>query len=98
MTTNGDMLWHGMKMADLVSRDYSLSGVLERMGMSYGFGDETVGDVCSRAGISAASFLLICNVYLSDGYTPTREVLEQIDLRDVLRYLRLSHTYLPRFF
>ena len=87
------MLWHGMKMADLVSRDYSLSGVLERMGMSYGFGDETVSDVCSRAGISAAIFILICNVYLSEGYTPTREVLEQIDLRDVLRYLRLSHTY-----
>ena len=93
MTTNGDMLWHGMKMADLVSRDYSLSGVLERMGMSYGFGDETVSDVCSRAGISASSFILICNVYLSEGYTPSREVLEQIDLRDVLRYLRLSHTY-----
>ena len=87
------MLWQGMKMADLVSRDYSLSGVLERMGMSYGFGDETVSDVCSRSGVSAASFLLICNVYLSDDYTPTREVLEQIDLRDVLRYLRLSHTY-----
>ena len=93
MTTTGDTLWHGMKMADLVSRDYSLSGVLERMGMSYGFGDETVSDVCSRSGVSAASFLLICNVYLSDDYTPTREVLEQIDLRDVLRYLRLSHTY-----
>ena len=93
MTTTGDMLWQGMKMADLVSRDYSLSGVLERMGMSYGFGDETVSDVCSRSGVSAASFLLICNVYLSDDYTPTREVLEQIDLRDVLRYLRLSHTY-----
>ena len=56
-----------------------------RMGMSYGFGDETVSDVCSRAGISATSFILICNVYLSEGYTPTREVLEQIDLRDILR-------------
>lgn len=97
MTTNGDMIWHGMKMSDLVSRDYSLSGVLERMGMTYGFGDETVSDVCSRSGVSASSFLLICNVYLSEVYTPTREVLEQIDLRDVLRYLRLSHTYYEGF-
>lgn len=93
MTTNGDLLWHGMKMADLMNRDFALSGVLERMGLPYGFGDETVSEVCSRAGIASASFLLICNVYLSEDYAPTREVLDQIDLRDILRYLRLSHTY-----
>ena len=80
-------------MADLMNRDYALSGVLERVGLSFGFGDETVGEVCSRAGVNTASFLLICNVYLSGDYAPSREVLEHIDLRDILRYLRLSHTY-----
>lgn len=93
MTANGDMLWHGMKMSDLMNRNFSLTGVLERMGLAYGFGDETVSDVCSRAGINTASFLLICNVYLSEDYIPSREMLDQIDLKDVLRYLRLSHTY-----
>ena len=93
MTTNGDILNPGMKMADLMNRDYALSGVLERVGLSFGFGDETVGEVCSRAGVNTASFLLICNVYLSGDYAPSREVLEHIDLRDILRYLRLSHTY-----
>ncbi len=87
------MVWHGMKMADLISRDFALTGVLERLGLSFGFGDETVSEACTRAGVNTASFLLICNVYLSEDYAPSREVLEQIDLRDILRYLRLSHTY-----
>lgn len=93
MTINGDTLSADMKMADLMNLDFSLSGVLERMGISYGFGDETVGEVCTGAGVSTESFLLICNVYLSDAYIPSRSVLDRIDLKDILRYLRLSHTY-----
>jgi regulator of cell morphogenesis and NO signaling len=96
MTTNGDILTPGMKMADLMNRDFSLSGVMERVGLSFGFGDETVEDVCSQAGVNTATFLLICNVYLSDDYAPSQEVLDHIDLRDVIRYLRLSHTYYER--
>ena len=94
---NGDILTAGMKMADLMNRDFTLSGVLERMGLSFGFGDETVGEVCSRAGVNTDTFLLICRVYLSEDYAPSRDVLEHIDLRDVLRYLRLSHTYYEGF-
>lgn len=93
MTTNGDILHPGMKMADLMNRDFTLSGVMERVGLSFGFGDETVEEVCSRAGVNTATFLLICDVYLSEDYTPSRETLENVDLRDVLRYLRLSHTW-----
>lgn len=93
MATNGDILHPGMKMADLMNRDFTLSGVLERVGLSFGFGDETVDEVCSRSGVNTATFLLICNVYLSEDYTPSRETLDHIDLRDVLRYLRLSHSY-----
>lgn len=93
MTTNGDILNPGMKMADLMNRDFSLSGVLERVGLSFGFGDETVDDVCSQAGVNTATFLLICNVYLSDDYVPSQDVLGHVDLRDVIRYLKLSHTY-----
>lgn len=93
MTQNGGLLSPGMKMSELMNRDFSLSGILERVGISYGFGDETVEDVCSRAGVNTATFLLICDIYLSEDYMPSRDALEQIDLRGVLRYLRLSHTY-----
>ena len=93
MTTNGHLLRPEMKMSDLMNMDLTLSGVLERIGIPFGFGDETVSDVCSRAGVNTAGFILICSVYLSDEYVPTRELLDNIDLKDVLRYLRLSHSY-----
>ena len=82
-----------MKMADLMDLDFSLLGVLARMGLSFGFGEATVDEVCSKAGINAETFLLICRVYALDGYRPTREGLEQTDLRDIVKYLRRSHAY-----
>ncbi|MGN0202778.1 MAG: LuxR C-terminal-related transcriptional regulator [Candidatus Cryptobacteroides sp.] len=93
MMRNWEALTPEMKMSDLMDRDFTLSGVLERIGLSYGFGDKTVDKVCSAAGVNTASFLLICNVYLYEDYTPSRELLDKIDLRDVLRYLRRSHSY-----
>ena len=93
MATNGDLLRPEMKMADLMNRDFSLSGVLERAGIPYGFGEETVEQACLKAGVDTDTFLLICNVYLNDTYSPSREVLEGIDLKNLLQYLRLSHTF-----
>lgn len=46
-----------------------------------------------KAGVNTDTFLLICEVYLSDDYSPSREVLGKVDLANVLHYLRLSHTY-----
>ena len=51
-----------MKIADLVDFNFNLLGVLTRLGIGFGFGDETVEEVCRRTGINANTFLLICNV------------------------------------
>ena len=82
-----------MKMADLMNVRPSLPGVLTRMGIPFGFGDETVEEVCRRQGIDPETFLLICCAHAVDGYVPPKERLRKADLRDVLKYLRLSHTY-----
>ena len=82
-----------MKMADLVNLRFSLTGVLTRMGIPFGFGDATVEDVCNRQDIDPETFLLICSVHAFDGYLPPRERIRKASLRDVLKYLRLSHAY-----
>jgi len=82
-----------MKMADLMDLDFALPGVLTRMGLSFGFGDATVEEVCTRKGINPETFLLICRVYAVDGYRPSREILLRSDLRDIVKYLHLSHAY-----
>lgn len=87
------LLTSAMKMADLVDLRPSLPGVLARMGIPFGFGEQTVEEVCRKQGVDPETFLLICSVYAVDGYVPTKERLRKADLRDVLKYLRLSHTF-----
>ena len=82
-----------MKMADLLDADFSLLGVFYRMGLSLGFGEESVAEVCEKAGLDAETFLLICRVHLVDGYRPSREALQNADLTAILEYLRNSHNY-----
>ena len=71
----------------------SLPGVLTRMGIPFGFGEETVEEVCRRHGIDPETFLLICSVYAGDGTLPAKERIRRADLKDVLKYLRHSHAY-----
>ena len=92
-TTERHLLSPSMKMADLMNLRFSLLGVLTRMGIPFGFGDETVEEVCRKQGINPETFLLISAVYAIDGYLPTKEKLEKADLKDVLKYLRLSHAF-----
>ena len=62
-----------MKMAELIAVSPSLPGVLTRMGIPFGFGDETVEEVCRRNGTDPETFLLICSVYSGDGSLPAKE-------------------------
>ena len=54
-----------MKMADLVASDISLLSILQRLGLKLGFGEATVGEVCSRCGISVDLFIIICNIFIT---------------------------------
>ena len=82
-----------MRMADLLNLGFPLLGVFNRMGLSLGFGEESVAQVCEAAGIDPETFLLLCRVYVVDGYRPTREALQSANLQDILDYLRKSHSY-----
>lgn len=82
-----------MKMADLLDSHFSIPGVFSRMGLQYGFGEASVEEVCRKAGVDANAFLLLCKAYALEGYRPTREEMKGADLRDILHYLRLSHSY-----
>ena len=87
------LLTPAMKMAELLNVSFSLSGVLMRMGIPFGFGEDTVEEVCRRQGIDPETFLLICSVHTLDGGLPARERIRKADLKDVLKYLRRSHAY-----
>ena len=82
-----------IKMAELLEKDASLLGVFARMGLSFGYGEATVEEVCRAAGIDAKSFLVICKVYAQSGWRPGPEDLEGVDLGVIVTYLSRSHDY-----
>jgi len=86
------LLTPSLKMAELLSISPVLPGVLVRMGIPFGFGDETVEEVCRRHGIDSETFLLLCSVHAFDSLPP-KEQIRRADLKDVLKYLRQSHAY-----
>ena len=91
--TNEPSFSTSMKMAELLERDSSLLGVFARMGLSFGYGDATVGEVCDSAGIDAGTFLIICKVYSDDSYRPSTEEFKDADNGVIVTYLSRSHDY-----
>lgn len=86
------------KMSELLNKDFSLLGVLTRMGLPFGFGDASVDEVCRKGGVDTKAFLLICSIYAVDGYVPPRELMQEVDVRDIVKYLHRSHRwYLDEF-
>ena len=82
-----------MKMAALVEADCHLLPILSRLGMTSCFGESTIGQVCARYGIDAATFCLICNVYSFSSYKPTAWEIALAKPEDVVFYLHASHNY-----
>lgn len=80
-----------MKLSELADTNPDLLGILLGFGIPLGFGEATVGEVCHKHGIDPTTFLLICEVYTFDGWLPDEDTLADIELHDLLRYLRRSH-------
>lgn len=82
-----------MKLADLIHTDYRLLLLLPRFGLNLGFGDKSVQECCEQHRISDKLFVMICNVYTSSHYLPSEEELDQVDIHQLLSYLKRSHSY-----
>jgi len=82
-----------MKMSELVEANFHLLGILSRLGIKGSFSDHTVEEICSRYGIDADTFILICSVYSGREIKPTEDQLRHCSVEDLLLYLHSSHEY-----
>ena len=80
-------------MADLVLGNSKLLLMFPRFGMDLGFGDHSIAEVCAMNNVSTPFFLMICNVYCNDDYTPSPEDIASVDLKALTNYLLESHKY-----
>ena len=79
------------KMITLISEDYQLIQVMTRFGLRLGFGDKTVEEVCSEAGVDCNTFLAVVN-FVVEGFT-TFDASHPLSIRGLMHYLKQSHIY-----
>ena len=81
------------RLSDLITAHPSLLSLLSRLGISLGFGDRSIADVCEESGVETAFFLLICNVYTFNNYVPSTAAILGTDMTGLVPYLEKSHKY-----
>lgn len=84
------------KMSDLIKEDHSLLLVISRFGLSLGFGDKKVKEVCDMNGIDCNTFLAVVN-FLSEENFEIENVDENISIVSVVDYLKNAHSYFLDF-
>lgn len=80
------------KLSYVLANDYRLLQVMSRFGISLGFGEKTIEEVCRQCGVDADTFLAVIN-YVKDGAENRPQRVDQISVPSVLAYLKRTHSY-----
>lgn len=86
----------GDKMIDLIRDNYSLLQVMSRFGLSLGFGDQTVKEVCEKNGVDCHTFLIVVN-FKAEGFSRMDGNSDEISIPALVDYLRQAHIYFLDF-
>lgn len=84
------------KMSDLINEDVSLVSLISRFGLSLGFGDKSVKDICESGGIDTHTFLAVVN-FISEGSILVESSQDSISIESVINYLKSAHNYFIQF-
>lgn len=84
------------KMSDLICDNYSLLMVMSRFGLSLGFGDKSVKDVCELQGVDCRTFLAVAN-FISEGQLVYEGSTDSFSVAALMDYLKRAHTYFLDF-
>ena len=91
MTESGKAYTGSDRLRDLIDINSDLMMVAARFGISLGFGDKTVKEVCAEDGVDLRTFLAVCNLIDRRPYTI------EVSLPSLMRYLRSAHSYFLEF-
>ena len=80
------------KLSYVLQNDYRLLQVMSRFGITLGFGEKTIEQVCRQCGVDTDTFLAVMN-YVKDGAANYPQDVSDISVPSVLDYLRRTHSY-----
>lgn len=78
------------RMADVIHANYFLIPEISRFGISYGFGNKTVKEVCELNKINVWFFLAVINASHNQDYSPDQS-LQDFSIGLIVDYLRSTH-------
>lgn len=84
------------KMSDLICDNYSLLMVMSRFGLSLGFGDKNVKDVCEAQNVDYRTFLAVANFISEEQYSYSGDE-NSFSIHALMDYLKRAHTYFLDF-
>ncbi|MCM1312908.1 MAG: LuxR C-terminal-related transcriptional regulator [Bacteroides sp.] len=80
------------KLSFVIANDYRLLQVMSRFGISFGFGEKIIQDVCRQCGVDTDTFLTVIN-YVKDGAEDRLQKVDHVSVKSLLGYLRKTHIY-----
>lgn len=83
------------KMITLIRENYNILQSLGSFGISLGFGDKTVREVCENQEVDSYTFLAVVN-FTINGYRNNEDV-DKLSIPTLLQYLKASHYYFLQF-
>ena len=80
------------KVSYVLANDYRLLQVMSRFGISFGFGEKSIKEICQQKNVDADTFIAVIN-YVKDGAKNSPIILGDLSVRSLLDYLRQTHAY-----
>lgn len=84
------------KMSDLICGNYALLQVMSRFGLSLGFGDKTVQEVCRSNGVDCTTFLAVVN-FMTEENNRMADDVRNLSIPALMNYLKQAHHYFLDF-
>lgn len=92
MTNSTDSFNSSDRLIDLINSNNLLLMVMSRFGISLGFGDKTVAQVCEEDNVDLPTFLAVCNFVSGRPFGSFT-----VNLSSLISYLRRAHSYFLDF-
>ena len=83
------------KMISIIRDNCDILQSLGSFGISLGFGDQTVSEVCESENVDTNTFLAIVNLTINGYYR--KDDADNLSVETLLKYLKASHTYYIEF-
>lgn len=80
------------RLSDVILKHPSLIPVIDRLGVSLGVGDRTIGEVCEKCGIDKGFFLSMVNTFIDEEYFPVNP-RDTFTLAKTIDYLEKTDAY-----